>query len=276
MSCEIIQFSTAARIPPKRRKPIVRAAGASDMSRVEIEQEPEQPARDEGELTVTCQNGRLRDARREVWREADAIRKYWKARLEMESAIEYVQRHDLPEGNNHPTHNPDERWTLLANWRQAIAQQLLTPAPDTAAVAWKKAALDGGQHEFTDVKTERVERAIADDLAFLAAHPIRRSNSEAMARKREFNDAMRQRIREVAASRDLSDEEIKPVLKLKHHEVARFTEKHGVNLGWLLEGKGHIFKKDQQEFAAVVATMPEADQQAIRATVREILQERDQ
>ena len=30
------------------------------------------------------------------------------------------------------------------------------------------------------------------------------------------------------------------------------------------------------EFAAVAATMPEADQQAIRATVREILQERDQ
>jgi hypothetical protein len=30
------------------------------------------------------------------------------------------------------------------------------------------------------------------------------------------------------------------------------------------------------EFAAVVATMPETDQQAIRATVREILQERDQ
>jgi hypothetical protein len=73
-----------------------------------------------------------------------------------------------------------------------------------------------------------------------------------------------------------SDEEIKPVLKLKHEEVGRFTEKHGVNLGWLLEGKGHIFKKDQQKLAAVVATMPMADQQAIRATIREILQERDQ
>jgi hypothetical protein len=109
MSCEIIQFSTAARIPPKRRKPIVRAAGASDMSRVEIEQEPEQPARDEGELTVTCQNGRLRDARREVWHEAETIRQYWQARLKMESAIARAQSHGLPEGNNHPPHNPDER-----------------------------------------------------------------------------------------------------------------------------------------------------------------------
>jgi hypothetical protein len=146
-------------------------AGISRMSRVELEQEPEQPARDEAELTVTCQNRRLRDARREVWREADTIRQYWKARLEMESAIE----DGLPEGNNHTQHNPDERRTLLANWRQAIAQQLLTPAPGAAAVAWKKLALAGGQHEFTDVKTERIERAIADDLAFLAAHPVRQS-----------------------------------------------------------------------------------------------------
>jgi hypothetical protein len=41
---------------------------------------------------------------------------------------------------------------------------VLTPAPDTAAVAWKKAALAAGQHEYTDIKTERIERAIADDV----------------------------------------------------------------------------------------------------------------
>ena len=92
-------------------------------------------------------------------------------------------------------------------------------------------------------------------------------------------------IRDIAASRDLSDEEIKPALSLKHHEIAEFTEKHGVNLDWLLEGRGRIFKKDPirlsqnmsgNELAAVVATIPEADQQAIRATVREILEEREQ
>ena len=61
LDCQIIQFSTGARIPPKRRKPIVRAAGTSRMSRVELEQEqePKQPASDEGKLTVTCQNRRL-------------------------------------------------------------------------------------------------------------------------------------------------------------------------------------------------------------------------
>jgi len=68
---------------------------------------------------------------------------------------------------------------------------------------------------------------ISEDLAFLAAHPTRRSNSETMARRREFNDATRQ------------------------------TE-------------------SGDEFAAVVTTLPEADQQEIRTMVREILQERDQ
>jgi hypothetical protein len=236
-------------------------------------------------LSATAGNGQLRVARCEVWREAETIREYWKARLGMESAISCAQRHGLPEGNNHPPHNPDERWTLLVNWRQAIAQQLLTPAPDARAVTWKKAAMADGQHEFTDIKTERIERAIADDLAFLAAHPVRRSNSETMARRREFKEAMRQRIRDIAVSRDLSDEEIKPVLKLKHHEIARFTEVYGVNLEWLLEGKGRIFKKDPirlspnmtgDEFAAVVTALPMADQQTIGAMLRDLSQERNQ
>jgi hypothetical protein len=48
----------------------------------------------------------------------------------------------------------------------------------------------------------------------------------------------------LAVCRNLSDEEIRPVLKLKHHEIAEFTEKHSVNVEWLLEGKGRIFEKD--------------------------------
>ena len=94
---------------------------------------------------------------------------------------------------------------------------------------------------------------------------------------------MRQRIRDIAASRDLSDEEIKPVLRLKHEEIANFTEKHGVNLEWLLEGRGRIFKKDPitinpnmtgSEFAAVVTTLPMADRRAIGAMVRDLSEAR--
>jgi hypothetical protein len=37
-------------------------------------------------------------------------------------------------------------------------------------------ALARGEHRFTDVRSEVIERAIADDLAFLAAHPVRQSS----------------------------------------------------------------------------------------------------
>ena len=217
---------------------------------------------------------------------AEAATRYWRLRIDFQSAVSWAQRMGTPEGRFHPS-DPEERdrMSMVQSWRAALVKQLLTPAWDGASVKWKQAALARGDHRYTDVKPERIERAIADDLAFLAAHPVRRSNSETMPHRREFKEAMRQRIRDIAASRDLSDEEIKPVLKLKHHEIAEFTEKHGVNVEWLLEGKGRVFEKDPirlspnstgAEFAAVVATMPMADQQAIRATVREIVQERDQ
>jgi hypothetical protein len=149
-------------------------------------------------------------------------------------------------------------------------------------------------HEHTPSEQDTIRKGVeaaqtlAKEMARAAERILpqqRRSNSEAMTHRREFKEAMRRRIRDIAASRDLSDEEIKPALTLKHHEIAEFTEKHGVNLEWLLEGKGRIFKKDPirlspnmtgGEFAAVVTTLPTADQQAIRAMVREILQERNQ
>jgi len=66
--------------------------------------------------------------------------------------------------------------------------QLLTPAPDLRAVTWKQSVVDRDDYVFWGarggpaeagryVKKERVERAIADDRAFLAAHPVRRSKA---------------------------------------------------------------------------------------------------
>jgi hypothetical protein len=54
-----------------------------------------------------------------------------------------------------------------------------TCAPDVAAITWKRAALARGQYRYAGVKSERIERAIAEDLAFLAAHPIRRRKGNA-------------------------------------------------------------------------------------------------
>ncbi|MET4485232.1 hypothetical protein [Bradyrhizobium sp. LA7.1] len=105
--------------------------------------------------------------------------------------------------------------------------------------------------------------------------PPRHTKSEALEHRREFKAAMRQRIRDVAASRDLFGEEIKPALTLKPHEIAKFTEVHGVNLEWLLEGRGRIFATDPieirtpmtgKEFVAVLSTLPQDEQEMIKAS----------
>ena len=120
---------------------------------------------------------------------------------------------------------------------------MLTPAPDLAAINWKRAKLASGDFANLPTNAKRIERAIADDEAWLATHPTRRKgNVEACAKRRVFKEAMRQRIREVAASRNLSDEDIKPVLRLKHQDIGRFCQAYGVNIGWLLEGTGPMFK----------------------------------
>src|ERR1019366_8901716 len=194
-------------------------------------------------LSATAKNGRVRVDRREAWQMAEAARHYWEVRLKFEDQIRHVQKMGMSEGRSHPALEWDDRWPLLDKWRAAIAKQLLTAAPDAAAVKWKQATLANGGSKRAGLSPERVERAIADDLAFLAAHPVRRSNSEAMARSREFKEAMRRRIRDIAATRDLSDDEIRPVLRLKHSEIGEFCRKHGVSLQWLLEGAGPIFKK---------------------------------
>lgn len=61
-------------------------------------------------------------------------------------------------------------------YREAPMKLVLTPAPDGAAVAWKRRTLASGQHKHTDTEPEWIERAIADDVAFLTAHPVRQSS----------------------------------------------------------------------------------------------------
>lgn len=149
------------------------------------------------------------------------------------------------------------------------------------------------EHRYTPDELEKIRkgveaaRTLAEEMA-RAAEPIlrprqRRTNSEAMARNREFKGAMRRRIRDIAAGRDLSDEDLKGAMTCKHHEIAKFTEKHGVNVEWLLEGRGRIFEKEPirlgpnmtgAELATLVRTLPEAEQRKIEAAVDRLLKER--
>jgi len=55
---------------------------------------------------------------------------------------------------------------------------MLTPAPDMQSVTWKRAQLKAENQKHTGLKTERIERAIADDVEFLKAHPTRRRRDQ--------------------------------------------------------------------------------------------------
>jgi hypothetical protein len=87
-----------------------------------------------------------------------------------------AQKYGLADSGSFPPAAGEYRHSLVDTWRDAIVKQLLTPAPKVAAVAWKRAKLSGRDFLFLLVKPDQVERAIADDLAFLAAHPVRQSN----------------------------------------------------------------------------------------------------
>jgi len=65
---------------------------------------------------------------------------------------------------------------MVDKHRKALVEQLLTPGWDVASVTWKRTLLARNDYVIDRyVKKERVERAIKEDLAFLAAHPTRRS-----------------------------------------------------------------------------------------------------
>jgi hypothetical protein len=125
-------------------------------------------------MTETCRNQRLRSDRRDLWREVEAVMEYWHVSMKMNDAISRVQRHDVPEGRLHPTYKHEDHWNPLAKYREAWARLLLTPAPDMLSVTWKRAQLKAENHKHTDLKPERIERAIADDVEFLRTHPTRR------------------------------------------------------------------------------------------------------
>jgi hypothetical protein len=286
VGCEIIQISAFTRParpvsdnhPPAEATTIGSRLLTPRQRRREGKPELPPPA------TETAKNARIRTERRDAWWLAERVADYWHARFKWRHELETAQRYGIGDSGSFPP-APACPFEAVDTWREAVAKQLLTPAPTLAAVAWKRAKIKSDEFNRLPITLARAEQAIADDLAFLAAHPTRRSNSEAMARSREFKEAMRQRIREIATSRDLSDEEIKPVLRLKHQRVAEFVDKYGVNFEWLYEGSGRIFEKDPirlvpnmsgGELAAVVTTLPMPDQQAISTMVRELLQERDQ
>ena len=71
----------------------------------------------------------------------------------------------------------DGRWAFVNKYREALGEQLLTPAPNVASVNWKRQQLSKPCIPYIGVEKELVEKAIADDIAFLDAHPTRNSRA---------------------------------------------------------------------------------------------------
>jgi hypothetical protein len=248
---EFLKTSRSRRMPSCTVEPMDDLEEEDEADEIESQARKERKARKAAAAanrSVTAINSSLRKDRREVWRQANHVTGYWHARLEWNSALSCAQSWDIADSANFPAaDNIENRWKLVDTWREAVVKQLLTPAPDLGAITWKRAKLASRDFAHLPTKVERIERAIADDEAWLAAHPTKRTgNVEACAARRAhtraFKEAMRQRIREIAASLNLSDIQIGPALKLKHEAVGQFCKTHGVNIGWLLEGAAPMFK----------------------------------
>jgi hypothetical protein len=165
MTAEIVAFPRA--VTPQTRK-LVRKLVREELEAVEAP------------LTTTAKNQRLRRERWEVWRRADALTEYWLRRLRFMDAISRAHRLGFSDKTLQRQDTSNEnRWRVIESYRDALDKQLRTPAPDMAAVSWKRQKL---RKEF-GVNKERVEKAIADDVTFLDAHPTRNSSSSRRTRQ---------------------------------------------------------------------------------------------
>lgn len=101
----VIQFSAAARISPKRTAEIEATAGAIVATVHQMPTEPILSRRGRPlpePRTEGCRNQRLRLKRRAAWRAAGRLTAYWRARLDWQTALSSAQTTTLPTPNRFP------------------------------------------------------------------------------------------------------------------------------------------------------------------------------
>lgn len=121
-------------------------------------------------------NENLRDLRKEPWQRAAAKVRFLRAMLDMNDAASGARRHELAVARDAPVLDEVERFNLVENWRGAVLEHLLTPAPRVGDLDWKRrraAAL--GPYDYVGATPEQVEKAIAEDETFLRSFPARHS-----------------------------------------------------------------------------------------------------
>ncbi len=121
----------------------------------------------------TAENFRLRQDRYYDWRTAASTMDYWRAAMKMKSAISCVQNYGTPEGDTHDFVTDETHGMLVTKWRAAWACLMLTPAPNGRELNWKRDQIKGKKWKYNGRSAARIERAIAADVEWLAAHPVR-------------------------------------------------------------------------------------------------------
>lgn len=96
------------------------------------------------------------------------------ARRDFHYAVSFAAREGLREACAQAREFGDEtRNDVLDSYREAVRRQIFTPAPHVAAVNWKRTHME--QATYVGAKVERMQQIIADDVAFLKAHPTRKA-----------------------------------------------------------------------------------------------------
>lgn len=134
-------------------------------------------------LVDTAYNSQMRKMRFAKWRKAEATTTSYHAAIQLHHAFHsFAIRDKSPAGLEAVR---SSLWsidvsTLVAKWRQAVADQIQTPAFDQASVQWKRQA---AKKPYLPISGEQIEAAIAADVAWLAAHPSRKEPRRARAKR---------------------------------------------------------------------------------------------
>jgi hypothetical protein len=118
-----------------------------------------------------------RDARRDrkaEWSRAELAWKFLERQHDFVTWCEIAQGRGVAEALQLKPLTDDDRMASADKLHEATRVLLLTPAPDKAALNWKRCRLArGGLFALGNASPDAVKRSIAEDEAYLAAHPAR-------------------------------------------------------------------------------------------------------
>lgn len=121
-------------------------------------------------------NELLRERRKDAWRRADAKVCFLCSQLDLFAATKHAQRHGLVAARGLPVPDEGERFNLVENCRRALLEQILTPAPTVADLAWKRRKVASlNPYDWVGATLEQVEEVLDRDETFLRSFPTRRS-----------------------------------------------------------------------------------------------------